>query len=256
MGGPRLDRPRARRMVRRSLARSLPPAWARCRRSSCRPASRCTALPSRWSRLRGARRTARSDCATRAVDSARRSSARTSRFASAARNSFSRTRPASEPRAITTLAAAADHVGCDLLPDDVQLDREPLDVDPAAAAFLGDWYGFAASVLEELRASARKRSRTRHASSYGRSTSILRSSWAAKPGVPAPHMACLRETNITPSRICTSRPGSHQHPAISGKRPGSQAPSSRTRNCSGCQTSATWHWHSSARACGRLSDDA
>ncbi|MGB0096306.1 MAG: hypothetical protein WBP81_27675 [Solirubrobacteraceae bacterium] len=56
--------------------------------------------------------------------------------------------------AITTLAAAAGHVGCDLLPDDVQLDRERLDVDPAAAAFLGDWYGFAASVLEELRAGA------------------------------------------------------------------------------------------------------
>jgi hypothetical protein len=30
--------------------------------------------------------------------------------------------------------------------------REPLDVDPDASAFLGDWYGFAASVLEELRA--------------------------------------------------------------------------------------------------------
>ena len=27
-------------------------------------------------------------------------------------------------------------------------------MDPGAAAFLGDWYGFAASVLEELRASA------------------------------------------------------------------------------------------------------
>jgi hypothetical protein len=56
--------------------------------------------------------------------------------------------------AITTLAAAADHVGRDLLPDDVQLDRERLDVDPTAAGFLGDWYGFAASVLEELRAGA------------------------------------------------------------------------------------------------------
>jgi hypothetical protein len=56
--------------------------------------------------------------------------------------------------AITTLDAAADHIGRDLLPDDVQLDREPLDVDPASAAFLGDWYGFGASVLEELRASA------------------------------------------------------------------------------------------------------
>ncbi len=55
---------------------------------------------------------------------------------------------------ITSLGAAADHVGRWLLPDDVELDCVPLDVDPAAAAFLGDWYGFAASVLEELRAGA------------------------------------------------------------------------------------------------------
>lgn len=56
--------------------------------------------------------------------------------------------------AITTLAAAADHIGPERLPDNVQLDRQRLDVDPAAAAFLGDWYGFAASVLEELRTTA------------------------------------------------------------------------------------------------------
>lgn len=55
---------------------------------------------------------------------------------------------------ITTLDAAADHIGRELLPDDVRLDHELPDVDPAAAAFLGDWYGFAASILEELRASA------------------------------------------------------------------------------------------------------
>jgi hypothetical protein len=55
---------------------------------------------------------------------------------------------------ITTLDAAADFVGRTLLPDDVSLGPEPLDVDPAASAFLGDWYGFAASVLEELRAEA------------------------------------------------------------------------------------------------------
>jgi hypothetical protein len=59
---------------------------------------------------------------------------------------------------ITTLDEAAHHIGRDLLPEDVRLDRESLDVDPAAAAFLGDWYRFAASVLEELRASAGDRS--------------------------------------------------------------------------------------------------
>jgi hypothetical protein len=55
---------------------------------------------------------------------------------------------------ITTLAAAADHVGRDALPADVKLDERRLDIDPAASAFLGDWFGFAASVLEELRARA------------------------------------------------------------------------------------------------------
>lgn len=53
---------------------------------------------------------------------------------------------------ITTLAAAADAIGRQLLPDDLVLDDEPLDVDPAASAFLGDWYGFGASILEQLRA--------------------------------------------------------------------------------------------------------
>ena len=55
---------------------------------------------------------------------------------------------------ITTLAAAAEHIGSELLPDGLALDDEPLTVDAAAASFLGDWYGFAASVLEELRAAA------------------------------------------------------------------------------------------------------
>jgi hypothetical protein len=36
----------------------------------------------------------------------------------------------------------------------VEVGRSPLTVDPGAAAFIGDWYGFAASVLEELRAGA------------------------------------------------------------------------------------------------------
>ncbi|MGZ4230177.1 MAG: hypothetical protein ACXVVQ_01970 [Solirubrobacteraceae bacterium] len=56
--------------------------------------------------------------------------------------------------AITTLDAAADHIGRDALPDAVELGGQTLEVDPAAAAFLGDWFGFAASVLEELRAEA------------------------------------------------------------------------------------------------------
>jgi hypothetical protein len=53
---------------------------------------------------------------------------------------------------ITTLDEAAEHVGRDALPVEAQLGSDPLAVDPRAAGFLGDWYGFAASVLEELRA--------------------------------------------------------------------------------------------------------
>jgi len=55
---------------------------------------------------------------------------------------------------ITTLDAAADHIGRDALPDDLDLGGDALEVDSGAAAFLGEWYGFAASVLEELRAGA------------------------------------------------------------------------------------------------------
>ncbi|MDQ6818051.1 MAG: hypothetical protein M3018_11695 [Actinomycetota bacterium] len=55
---------------------------------------------------------------------------------------------------ISTLAAAAEHIGRELLPDDIQVDDEPLDVDAAASRFLGDWYGFACSVLETLRTQA------------------------------------------------------------------------------------------------------
>jgi hypothetical protein len=61
----------------------------------------------------------------------------------------------SERRApVTTLAAAADHIGRHLLPAELALDDAVLDVEEDAAAFLGDWFGFAASVLEELRAEA------------------------------------------------------------------------------------------------------
>jgi hypothetical protein len=63
---------------------------------------------------------------------------------------------AEERRApLTTLRAAAELVGPHLLPEGLELDdATPLGVDPGAARFLGDWYGFAYSVLEELRAGA------------------------------------------------------------------------------------------------------
>jgi hypothetical protein len=55
---------------------------------------------------------------------------------------------------ITTLAETGAHLGPELLPEP-STDTDALDVDPGASAFLGDWFGFAASVLEELRARAR-----------------------------------------------------------------------------------------------------
>ena len=58
--------------------------------------------------------------------------------------------PGGERRApVASLAAAAAHVG---VPREVA--DEPLEVDEAASRFLGDWYGFTASVLEQLRAEA------------------------------------------------------------------------------------------------------
>lgn len=55
---------------------------------------------------------------------------------------------------ITTLAALADGLGPGWLPDAAPLDAAPLEVDDDAARFLGAWFGFAARVLETLRAGA------------------------------------------------------------------------------------------------------
>lgn len=53
---------------------------------------------------------------------------------------------------ITTLAEMGRHVGAELLPQ-APAEESPLGVDPGASAFLANWFGFGASVLEELRAS-------------------------------------------------------------------------------------------------------
>jgi hypothetical protein len=52
---------------------------------------------------------------------------------------------------ITTLAEMARHVGGELLAEMPVVDG-PIEVDVESSAFLGEWFGFAASVLEELRA--------------------------------------------------------------------------------------------------------
>lgn len=57
---------------------------------------------------------------------------------------------------IVSLAQAAKHVGTGLLPSAAggqPLAATPLAIDAGASAFLGHWYGFGTSVLEELRAS-------------------------------------------------------------------------------------------------------
>jgi hypothetical protein len=54
---------------------------------------------------------------------------------------------------VSTLRDAAELIGPRLLPD-AHVDDEPVEVDAAAGAALGDWYGFVCSVLEELRAEA------------------------------------------------------------------------------------------------------
>jgi hypothetical protein len=55
---------------------------------------------------------------------------------------------------LTSLKDAAEYVGYDLTRFDVAMADEPLGVDPEAAHWLGDLYGFAFSVLEQLRAEA------------------------------------------------------------------------------------------------------
>jgi hypothetical protein len=55
---------------------------------------------------------------------------------------------------LTTLAQAAAAVGAWLPPSGLDFELEPLEVDPEAASFVGQWFGFAASILEELRAEA------------------------------------------------------------------------------------------------------
>jgi hypothetical protein len=55
---------------------------------------------------------------------------------------------------VTTLADAAEFIGFDLTRFDVEQHEEALEIDAAAAELLGDWFGFAASVLEQLRCEA------------------------------------------------------------------------------------------------------
>ncbi len=55
---------------------------------------------------------------------------------------------------LTTLADAAEFIGFDLTRHDLAGADQPLEVDAESSSFLGDWFGFAASVLQQLRAEA------------------------------------------------------------------------------------------------------
>jgi hypothetical protein len=55
---------------------------------------------------------------------------------------------------LTTLADAAEFIGFDLTRHDLAGADQPLEVDAEASSFLGEWFGFATSVLEQLRAEA------------------------------------------------------------------------------------------------------
>ena len=128
---------------------------------------------------------------------------------------------------ISTLDAAADHVGRDELPDDVELGAEPLAVDPRAAVFLGDLYGFAASVLEELRAGFDADGDS-SGCSCGPSTSISRCSSARRTPGHAPPTGCRPETSCIPSHTCTWRRGRLSRRGSCGRPASSRAPSCPT----------------------------
>ncbi|MEA2470752.1 MAG: hypothetical protein QOE38_1751 [Thermoleophilaceae bacterium] len=55
---------------------------------------------------------------------------------------------------LSTIRDAAAAIGFDLVGADERADASPLAVDAAAARSIGDWFGFATSVLEQLRAEA------------------------------------------------------------------------------------------------------
>jgi hypothetical protein len=57
---------------------------------------------------------------------------------------------------LTTLEDAAEFIGFDLTRYDLAGADEPLQIDPLASAWLGEWFGFAASVLEQLRVESPK----------------------------------------------------------------------------------------------------
>jgi hypothetical protein len=55
---------------------------------------------------------------------------------------------------LSTIRDAADAIGFDLSGADEELAAAPLEIDATASRFVGDWFGFTTSVLEQVRAEA------------------------------------------------------------------------------------------------------
>ena len=231
MAGEHPSTPRGPRRAGSALRRRLsrPPTSATTR---ARPAP-----PRGLRRRRPARRRANGKLALRwtSAASAHRSSAPTSRCGSTGDDARA---PTGHGQRRTRHPAAGGRLRARRPPDLAWaegFDVPPGDLDEpspstAGAAFLGDWFGFAYSVLEQLR--ARRGRQTPAGSSSGPSTSTPPFDWAAER--PAGHVRrahrATRGTRALPLRRCPRqfeawRRASSGTPAPSGRRP----PAARVR---------------------------
>jgi hypothetical protein len=64
------------------------------------------------------------------------------------------TPPGQRRQPLSTVRDSAAAIGFDLVGADERRDASPLEIDAAASRFVGDWFGFVTSVLEQLRAEA------------------------------------------------------------------------------------------------------
>ena len=129
--------------------------------------------------------------------------------------------------------------------------RTKLDVVyPGASAALGDWYGFAASVLEELRADAGPDLEPSRVQLWPEHFDMA-VELGAEAAADAPATAARPATRTIPSRTSMSRHGRRRRPAIYGTRPRSAARSSPTLSCWRATTNVGWRSSSSEKGATR-----
>ena len=157
--------------------------------------------------------------------------------------------PRGERRApLGSLAAAAAHVGMPL-----EVADEPLEVDEAASRFLGDWYGFTTSVLEQLRAEAAPELEASRAQLWTEHFDLAVELGAKDAGRPgrvrrlAGRRAAFRALPLRGALGGLARVGRRME-----RRRLSPAPSFRSPSCSRRPTSAPPRSTSSAAACSAL----